>query len=83
MLVFLLQGKYYLFIEVTSQLHRQLAPLQPWLMYLLHSKGEGPASIPNKVHIEKLTCAQYLDITCILLFLEIRKGSDMRKFSPI
>ena len=43
------RGKYYLFLEVTSQLHRQLAPLQPWLMYLLNSKGEGAGSIPNKV----------------------------------
>ena len=32
------RGKYYLFLEVTSQLHRQLAPLQPWLLYLLSSK---------------------------------------------
>jgi uncharacterized membrane protein YecN with MAPEG domain len=43
------RGKYYLFIEVTSQLHRQLAPLQPWLIYLLQSNGEGAGSIPNKV----------------------------------
>ncbi|XP_023347262.1 RING finger and transmembrane domain-containing protein 2 isoform X2 [Eurytemora carolleeae] len=43
------RGKFYLFVEVTSQLHRQLAPIQPWLMYLLHDKAEGPSSIPNKV----------------------------------
>jgi len=51
------RGKYYLFFEVTSQLHRQLAPLQPWLMYLLHSKGEGAGSIPNKVLGVFLTAA--------------------------
>ena len=54
---FLSQGKYYLFFEVTSQLHRQLAPLQPWLMYLLHSKGEGAGNIPNKVLGVFLTAA--------------------------
>jgi len=51
------RGKFYLFIEVTSQLHRQLAPIQPWLMYLLHAQGEGPASIPNKVLGVFLTAA--------------------------
>jgi len=51
------RGKFYLFIEVTSQLHRQLAPIQPWLMYLLHDKGEGPSSIPNKVLGVFLTAA--------------------------
>merc|ERR1719322_1391872 len=51
------RGKYYLFFEVTSQLHRQLAPLQPWLMYLLHSKGEGAGNIPNKVLGVFLTAA--------------------------
>merc|ERR1719319_831513 len=51
------RGKYYLFIEVTSQLHRQLAPLQPWLMYLLNSKGDGAGSIPNKVLGVFLTAA--------------------------
>jgi len=51
------RGKYYLFLEVTSQLHRQLAPLQPWLMYLLNSKGDGAGSIPNKVLGVFLTAA--------------------------
>merc|ERR1719319_644609 len=51
------RGKYYLFIEVTSQLHRQLAPLQPWLIYLLASNGEGAGSIPNKVLGVFLTAA--------------------------
>jgi len=51
------RGKYYLFIEVTSQLHRQLAPIQPWLMYLLHAKGEGPSSIPYKLLGVFLTAA--------------------------
>merc|ERR1711884_660539 len=53
------RGKYYLFLEVTSQLHRQLAPLQPWLMYLLNSNGdgEGAGSIPNKVLGVFLTAA--------------------------
>ena len=51
------RGKYYLFLEVTSQLHRQLAPLQPWLMYLLNSKGEGAGGIPNKVLGVFLTAA--------------------------
>jgi len=51
------RGKYYLFIEVTSQLHRQLAPIQPWLMYLLHAPGEGPSSIPYKLLGVFLTAA--------------------------
>lgn len=52
------RGKYYLFFEVTSQLHRQLAPLQPWLMYLLASRDEpGPGGIPNKVLGVFLTAA--------------------------
>ena len=42
---------------MTSQLHRQLAPLQPWLMYLLNSKGDGASSIPNKVLGVFLTAA--------------------------
>ena len=52
-----MQGKYYLFLEMTSQLHRQLAPLQPWLMYLLNSKGDGASSIPDKVLGVFLTAA--------------------------
>jgi len=52
------RGKYYLFFEVTSQLHRQLAPLQPWLMYLLAAKDDaGPGGIPNKVLGVFLTAA--------------------------
>lgn len=51
------RGKYYLFLERTSQLHRELAPLQPWLMYLLNSKSEGAGSIPNKVLGVFLTAA--------------------------
>ena len=51
------RGKYYLFLEMTSQLHRQLAPLQPWLMYLLNSKGDGASSIPDKVLGVFLTAA--------------------------
>jgi len=51
------RGKYYLFLEVSSQVHRQLAPLQPWLMYLLNSKGDGASSIPNKVLGVFLTAA--------------------------
>lgn len=39
-----LQGKYYLFIEATSQFYRCLAPLQPWLYYLLESY-EGPEKV--------------------------------------
>jgi hypothetical protein len=31
------QGKYYLFLEVTSQLYRSLPPIVPWLYYLLES----------------------------------------------
>lgn len=42
---------------MTSQLHRQLAPLQPWLMYLLNSKGDGASSIPDKVLGVFLTAA--------------------------
>ena len=30
------QGNYFLFIEMTSQLHRSLVPIQVWLLYLLH-----------------------------------------------
>lgn len=33
---FFFQGKFYLFVEVTSQLHRQLAPIQ---VYVGPSKG--------------------------------------------
>ena len=54
----MMQGKYYLFLERTSQLHRELAPLQPWLMYLLNSKGEGAGSIPNKVQASALSSLQ-------------------------
>ena len=54
----MMQGKYYLFLERTSQLHRELAPLQPWLMYLLNSKGEGAGSIPNKVQASALSSFQ-------------------------
>ncbi|XP_046979947.1 RING finger and transmembrane domain-containing protein 2 [Schistocerca americana] len=38
------RGKYYLFVEATSQLYRCLAPIQPWLYYLLESY-QGPEKV--------------------------------------
>nr|XP_022919831.1 RING finger and transmembrane domain-containing protein 2 isoform X2 [Onthophagus taurus] len=38
------RGKTYLFIEAISQLYRSLAPIQPWLFYILESY-EGPEKI--------------------------------------
>lgn len=40
----MLQGKCYLFLEATSQLYRSLAPIQPWLYYLLESY-QGPEKV--------------------------------------
>jgi len=40
----ILQGKCYLFLEATSQLYRSLAPIQPWLYYLLESY-QGPEKV--------------------------------------
>jgi len=51
------RGKYYLFLEMCSQLHRQLAPLQPWLLYLLAEPGKDTTSIPYKVLGVFLTAA--------------------------
>ena len=31
----MMQGKYFLVVEMASQLYRSLAPIQPWLSYLL------------------------------------------------
>ncbi len=42
---FRIQGKHFLFIERTSQLHRELVPIQMWLVYLLN----GYERIPGKV----------------------------------
>jgi hypothetical protein len=39
------QGKYFLFLERVSQLHRELVPIQMWLIYLLN----GYERIPGKV----------------------------------
>lgn len=38
------QGKVYLVLEATSQLYRSLAPIQPWLYFLLESY-QGPEKI--------------------------------------
>lgn len=38
------RGKSYLFLEATSQLYRSLAPIQPWLYYLLESY-QGPEKV--------------------------------------
>ncbi|XP_023723519.1 RING finger and transmembrane domain-containing protein 2 [Cryptotermes secundus] len=38
------RGKCYLFLETTSQLYRSLAPIQPWLYYLLGSY-QGTAKV--------------------------------------
>ncbi|KAJ9600019.1 hypothetical protein L9F63_009683 [Diploptera punctata] len=38
------RGKCYLFVEATSQLYRSLAPIQPWLYYLLESY-QGPEKV--------------------------------------
>ncbi|XP_067015785.2 RING finger and transmembrane domain-containing protein 2 [Anabrus simplex] len=38
------RGKCYLFLEATSQLYRSLAPIQPWLYYLLESY-QGPEKV--------------------------------------
>ena len=71
-------GKYYLFLEVTSQLHRQLAPLQPWLMYLLNSNGDGgggAGSIPNKVLSVFLTAA-YMVLKSKIFVKALRSWKD-------
>ncbi|XP_059090529.1 RING finger and transmembrane domain-containing protein 2-like [Tigriopus californicus] len=39
------RGKYFLFIERTSQIHRELAPIHIWLLFLLN----GYERIPGKV----------------------------------
>lgn len=38
------QGKYYLMVEAMSQLYRCVAPVQPWLYYLLETY-QGPEKI--------------------------------------
>lgn len=38
------RGKCYLFLEASSQLYRSLAPIQPWLYYLLESY-QGPEKV--------------------------------------
>jgi len=38
------QGKYYLMVEAMSQLYRCIAPVQPWLYYLLETY-QGPEKI--------------------------------------
>ena len=44
-LFFLLQGNYFLFIELTSQLHRTLVPIPVWLFYLLDHNDRIPAKV--------------------------------------
>lgn len=46
------QGNYFLSIEMTSQLHRSLVPIQVWLLYLLQGglalSAASEASDPSK-----------------------------------
>ena len=49
----LFQGNYFLFIELTSQLHRTLVPIPVWLFYLLDHNDR----IPSKVLGVMLTAA--------------------------
>jgi len=66
------RGQLYHFLEVTSQLLRQLVPLQPWLMYLLTASDEqGPASIPNKVLRVFLT-AVYVVVKVIIFMRSLK-----------
>ncbi|CAH0388332.1 unnamed protein product [Bemisia tabaci] len=55
------RGKYYLLIEVSSQLYRGLAPIQPWLYFLLESY-QGPQAILGVV---------------LSAFYMVSKGSDL------
>ena len=40
-----MQGNYFLFIELTSQLHRTLVPIPVWLFYLLDHNDRIPAKV--------------------------------------
>ena len=48
-----MQGNYFLFVEMTNQLHRALVPIPVWLFYLL----DGHDKIPSKVVGVILTAA--------------------------
>jgi len=39
------RGNYFLFIELSSQLHRTLVPIPVWLFYLLDSKDRIPSKV--------------------------------------
>merc|ERR1712077_93570 len=39
------RGNFFLFIELTSQLHRTLVPIPVWLFYLLDSKDRIPSKV--------------------------------------
>ena len=40
-----MQGKYFLFIERSNQLHRELAPIQVWLIYMLNNFSYIPGKV--------------------------------------
>ena len=39
------RGKFFLVIERVNQFHRELAPIQPWLVYLLNSYENTPGKV--------------------------------------
>ena len=56
---FLLQGNYFLFIEMTSQLHRSLVPIQVWLLYLLQGGLTLSAGAVERASVESSPYTTY------------------------
>lgn len=68
LLAFHKRGKYYVMVEVTSQLCRCVAPIQPWIYYLCETY-QGPEKIVGLVLSAVYTTSKGNDLlSCVVLF---------------
>ena len=65
MLICLFQGKYFMFIEVVSQIYRMLVPIIPWLHFLYDQPKSG-----------RLIFAAILVIIYLLLKVSTEQSSE-------
>ncbi|KAG7196735.1 hypothetical protein KM043_013994 [Ampulex compressa] len=73
LLAFQKRGKYYLMTEATSQLYRCVAPVQPWLYYLLEAY-QGPEKILGVILTFLYTVSKVNDfLYCAKLFRKAAK----------
>ena len=75
------QGNYFLFIELTSQLHRTLVPIPVWLFYLLDHNDRIPSKVLGNITLRQksknicLTILKCWNTSKIWKFLFTKKNS--------